>query len=712
MDKEEEFKAEINALEEKLAELEGKRKEKEESHKALQDSLEDAASRYNKLLKKKDSLAVNVDLSKIVIIDGLPVKVPESKHTKLSGVLQKKFFGVKGKFKTLDLAVNSKKQTVGFAFAQYVDSKTASDVARNTNGKKLDKKHKFQTNLMSEVAKYEKVPNEFKEPEPLVIKERPNFLSWLMDNKVRDQFVIRFGNDTQVYWNDPYEHADNQGRVLCYGGEREKKAGKDWTQSLVRWSPKGSYLATFHLQGIVLWGGKDFRRVGRFVHQQVSDVDFSPNENYLVTCNYSNTETAILVWDIDTGKRMRNFSCSRNDLWPIFQWSSDDKYVCRAVKDKKNPEKNRISVFEVPSMGLLDKKSIALKSVQTAQFSPSNPLIAAWVPEHGSIPASMHIIEIPSKKVVRERHFYRVNDLKLHWHPQGDFLCAQLCRQKSKKTVVYSFEIFRMRSKNIPVEVMEMKDRVVDFAWEPNGKCFAVAHGDQKSAGRNHVTLYTLEGSKLKLLKRFEQRLCNKLFWSPRGRTLILAGLGQLNGALEFVDVNTMTCLTTAEHFMCTCIEWDPSGRFVFTAVTQRIQGDELRYAMENGYKLWTSQGKLLATVSQSNFYQILWRPRPPTTLTEEEQKKAEKELRTKWWRKFEKEDERIRLGQLSGQEKARLDMKEGWKKYRERRRKDWKAEAKAREEVIGEPEDIDDFTEVETIVETVLFTKEEVVEE
>eukprot|EP00954_Amorphochlora_amoebiformis_P013421 1053902-Amorphochlora_amoeboformis.AAC.1 len=40
MDKEEEFKAEINALEEKLAELEGKRKEKEESHKALQDSLE------------------------------------------------------------------------------------------------------------------------------------------------------------------------------------------------------------------------------------------------------------------------------------------------------------------------------------------------------------------------------------------------------------------------------------------------------------------------------------------------------------------------------------------------------------------------------------------------------------------------------------------------------------------------------------------------
>eukprot|EP00472_Partenskyella_glossopodia_P013131 CAMPEP_0197525686 /NCGR_PEP_ID=MMETSP1318-20131121/13885_1 /TAXON_ID=552666 /ORGANISM="Partenskyella glossopodia, Strain RCC365" /LENGTH=712 /DNA_ID=CAMNT_0043079365 /DNA_START=32 /DNA_END=2170 /DNA_ORIENTATION=+ len=704
------YDTELQSLEEKLAELEKKRDEIQATYDSLSERLEKSTTEQDDLMAQQDKLKVNVDLTKIVVVDNIPAGVPESKHQKLKTVLGKKFLtkpkGVR--LKAIDLIVNEKKATKGYAFAHYGDSKSASEAAKANNNKKLDKSHKLVTNIMTETSKYEEVPDEFRAPEKPDIKERPNFRSWLMDETVRDQFVVRHGDDTQVFWNDPYRCADEDGRKLMYGGEREKAQKKHWTQSLVKWSPKGSFLATFHVQGIALWGGKDFRRVGKFVHRQVTEVQFSPGENYLVTCNFNEGKgkDAIIIWDIDSGKKLRSFDCSRTDRWPIFEWSCDDKYTCRARDDK-------ISVFEVPSMNLLDKKSITRKSVQTAKFSPSNPLIAAWVPENGAIPASMHIIEIPSKKVVRERHFYSINDLKLHWHPQGDFLCAQLCRQKSKKTLAYSFEIFRMRSKNIPVEVMEMKDRVVDFAWEPNGTCFAVAHGDKKSAGRNHVTLYTLAGSKLKLLKTFESRLCNKLYWSPIGRTLIMAGLGQMNGVLEFVDVNTLTSLTTGEHFMCTYIEWDPSGRFVFTAVTQRIQGDELRYAMENGYKLWTSQGKNLVSVSYSHFYQILWRPRPPSILSADDKKRVQQELRSKWWRKFEKVDERIRLGQLSGQEKVRQDMKEAWKKYRERRRRDLKDEAKERDALFalndnGEEE----FTTVESIVETVVSRKEEIVEE
>jgi len=636
-------------------------------------------------------------------------------------VLQKKFTKVQVtkpkkvnlvcKLDKVELPANEKKLSKGYAFAFYKDGKSASDAAKANNGKALDKKHKFKTDVLAEIAKYRKVPDQWPEPPKLELKERPFFQDWLMDAKVRDQFVIRFGNETQVYWNDPYEHADQAGRVLCYGGEREKKAGKFWTSSLVKWSPKGSYLATFHLQGICLWGGKEFRRVGRFEHSKVTEVDFSPNERYLVTGNAgggSRPET-IRVWDVDSQQMLRSFECSGNDRWPVFKWSSDDKYVCRALQDK-------ISVYEVPSMGLLDKKSISQKSVQAASFSPSNPYIATWKPESNSIPASLHIIEIPSKKVVRERHFYRVIDLKLHWHPQGDFLCAELSRLKSKKTVVYSFEIFRMTSKNIPVEVMEMKENepVVDFAWEPNGDCFAVVHGDKKS-GRNDVSIYTLKGTKLKLLKKIEARMCNKLYWSPRGRTLILAGLGQLNGHLEFFDANTLTALTTVEHFMCTYIEWDPSGRFVITAVTQRIQGGELRYAMENGYKLWTSWGELLADSQQSSFYQILWRPRPSCLLSEEQKKKVTKELRSKWWRKFEEADHKLKVANLGEQQRLKHEAAENWAKYRSSRRKerDDPANVKAREEILGEKEnDKERFVVVETLVEKVLSREEEEVVE
>ena len=58
---------------------------------------------------------------------------------------------------------------------------------------------------------------------------------------------------------------------------------QNWTDNYVAWSPKGTYLATFHRQGIALWGGPSWRRLCRFAHNGVKLIDFSPNERYLVT---------------------------------------------------------------------------------------------------------------------------------------------------------------------------------------------------------------------------------------------------------------------------------------------------------------------------------------------------------------------------------------------------------------------------------------------
>ena len=45
--------------------------------------------------------------------------------------------------------------------------------------------------------------------------------------------------------------------------------------------------------------------------------------------------------------------------------------------------------------------------------------------------------------------------------------------------------------------------------------------------------------------------------------------------------------MNTAEHFMCTDIEWDPTGRYVATSVTHIHQ-------MENGFNIWSFHGNLL----------------------------------------------------------------------------------------------------------------------
>ena len=104
-----------------------------------------------------------------------------------------------------------------------------------------------------------------------------------------------------------------------------------WTETLVRWSPLGTYLATFHAKGIALWGGEKFQQIVRFSHPGVQFIDFSPCEKYLVTFSpladsrATDEPQAIIIWDVLSGAKMGV---------------------------------DVLSVYETPSFGLLDKKSI------------------------------------------------------------------------------------------------------------------------------------------------------------------------------------------------------------------------------------------------------------------------------------------------------------------------------------------------------------------
>lgn len=66
-----------------------------------------------------------------------------------------------------------------------------------------------------------------------------------------------------------------------------------------------------------------------------------------------------------------------------------------------------------------------------------------------------------------------------------------------------------------------------------------------------------------------------------------MAGLKGMNGQLEFVSADDMEVLNAAEHFLASELSWDPSGRYVATAVTAIQQ-------MENGLNMWLFHGQLL----------------------------------------------------------------------------------------------------------------------
>ena len=71
-----------------------------------------------------------------------------------------------------------------------------------------------------------------------------------------------------------------------------------------------------------------------------------------------------------------------------------------------------------------------------------------------------------------------------------------------------------------------------------------------------------------------------------QGKFLVLGGPKSMSGQLEFFSADEFDIMNAAEHFMCTNVDWDPTGRYVCTSVQV--------HQMENGFNIWLFNGQLL----------------------------------------------------------------------------------------------------------------------
>ena len=330
---------------------------------------------------------------------------------------------------------------------------------------------------------------------------------------------------------------------------------------------------------------------------------FSPNEKYIITWNgvQNNTDKeALIVWDVATGRKMRTFAVAADAQWPILSWSHDDKYFARETKDG-------ICVFQTPSMKMMEKKPIRATGVKEFKWSPGDNYIAYWAPEIDEKPARVVLLDPVRRREVRSKNLYNVSEVSLHWQSKGDFFCAEVLRHtKSKKTTFTNLEIFRMRDTNFPNEIIELKDKLIHFSFAPSGCRLGIIHGKAGDV-RNKVSFYTLDavvrGAKVSKLYTEEDKQANLIKWSPNGNAVVLAGLTDISGKLEFWDIDERMAINSAEHFMCNDIQWDPSGRVVASIVTQPMfESVAMKYTLENGFKLWTFQGVPIRDESRSSF--------------------------------------------------------------------------------------------------------------
>lgn len=671
-----------------------------------------------------------------VVITNLP-KAPAAKVEKLTKVVTRLFTKIGALAATDDFTGvqmptdPATGNTLGFAFVEYATAAGASQAVKSLTDYPFDKNHSLKaTPYIRAIELANTQEGEFKTPEPAPFVEKPNTSKWLQDPSQRDQFVIRHAKETIVHWSD-----GKHDPAVDYDGKREKEAGVAWCEYYVQWSPSGSYLATMvPAKGVILWGGSSFEKLGRFPASGVDVVSFSPQERFFLTSNNNrNDPEAVKIFSIETGKFLRSFPLFPKDFFPAdmtlqernsippptFQWSHDDKYVARMGS-------GIISIYDTNTMKLLDSRSLITEGIREFQFSPKANILAYWAPEQNNAPAHVDIIELPSRKKLRQKNLFNVSKCSMIWQNEGTYLGVKVTRHtKSKKTLFDNLELFRLEDQGIPVEMLDVKEIVMAFAWEPNGSRFAMIHGDNPNATKVNVSFYdmnklttTTKNKKTETSIAKEVNLChtlpgkqvNTLFWSPAGQTIVMASLGDSSsGALEFYDV-TNKSLAVKEHYRANQVLWDPSGRTVATVVSQPIGGGHFKFSMDNGYILWSFQGKQLYQTSYETFYQFQWRPRK-SLLSKEEKAKVLKNLKQyeKEFAKADKELSRSRdLETTKAKRALRTEFRNRLTRYREIRsqRKDIRV-------ALNDGYDSDDennYVETEVSIETILSTKEEVV--
>ena len=613
---------------------------------------------------------------------------------KLKNVIRK-IYGKFGKLVNEHYPMDDKNQTKGYIFLEFSNHANALEAVKNTNNYKLDKQHTFIVNLFSDFDKYMQISDTWEPSQPQPYKDQGNLRSWLLEPDACDQFAMihKGGEEVTVMSNTQPDAVEVESR-------------KRWTETYVKWSPLGTYLATFHIRGIALWGGEDFHQITKFSHQDVEFAEFSPCEKYIVTfspktANNTDDPTSIIIWDCRTGAKKRAFHSENPIVWPVFKWSHDDRFFARMSQD------GVLSVYETPGFGLLDKKSMKIEGLKGFSWSPKDNIIAYWVAEQKDVPARVVLLELPSRRELRVKNLFNVADCKMHWQKSGNYLCVKVDRYRKmleNKDVKYAgmyhnFEIFHMTEKQIPVDTVKIEETVHAFSWEPVGHKFGVIHGDSQLL---NVSFYGLKkGTDPEILKKYERKSANHIFWAPTGQFVVLAGLRSMNGVLEFVDTSDFTTMGQGvDHFMCTDVEWDPTGRYVITGVSW------WGHKVDNAYWLWNFQGKILKRANIDQFCQLTWRPRPPSLLTREQLKDIKKNLK-RYSDQFTAKD-RIKLSRASKELIAKRQKSlEDYTAWRQRKTKEFEDNRVRRLELRGGV-DVDDHTGEAFEEETVEFLVKE----
>ena len=251
------------------------------------------------------------------------------------------------------------------------------------------------------------------------------------------------------------------------------------------------------------------------------------------------------------------------------------------------------------------------------QWSPTRSILALWTRGENS-PSDVRLFNPRTLQFDHTKSVLNATSIEFSWSPCGSYLLA-LCHLTLKKgksgTAIL---IFRCNEWGVPVDTIEINESVFACHWEGNSQRFALLMGDQ---ARPSPVIYSLNpNKKTEIELRLPPRPCNSIVWSPHSDLLIISNLknksgvgGQIQGGtVEVYSMMLHTVIGQTQHPLANMIEWDPTGRFFSTCVTDNLDS--------NGFMIYNAKAEpLFESPLLQQLSRFSWRPNLPSLLTDDE---------------------------------------------------------------------------------------------
>lgn len=369
-------------------------------------------------------------------------------------------------------------------------------------------------------------------------------------------------------------------------------------------------------------------------------LQFSPRGTYLLSfetqtrdCNEN-----LSIWDLSQFGSQKAISetdqygllCRRPQIddisimpHSILQWTDDEKYAffltSRGVLNCYNSTDLSTSLTTYEQRGLVTfaLSQIVDKVTQGSSTVPEqaseNQHISLFSPTVGDKPgiiALFRVTDILTAKTTKQLSprqtlsLFRATEVHMKWHSSGKAMLALTYFDDPTVDSYYPESRLFLMYTDAPPKRVGFNDtnpnpNVFDVQWNTAGYEFGTLHGKSHDA---QLTIWYAKDCSI--VSELASGPWNKIYYSPGGRLILVAGVGSLSGHYEIWDKQTSTCLHRSQDKESPRLfGWSACGQYIYNATLfpwLRVD-NQFKILSYLGKIIYSEKGKIPAITKHVN---------------------------------------------------------------------------------------------------------------